>query len=167
MHAKKWILSAAQAATISAIAAIVGLGINGMRSDGLSLHADWSPDSRLAPATGESLLISFREAKAHFLDQSALFLDSRSPESFDRGHIRGAMNLSLDHLSEQYMGVVPQIPPDRLIITYCEGESCDLSAELARFLIEDGFSNVKILSDGWTIWQDQHLPIEEGLAPSQ
>jgi 3-mercaptopyruvate sulfurtransferase SseA len=46
------------------------------------------------------------------------------------------------------------------IITYCDGESCELSHELALFLKEMGFANVRVLVNGWTVWQQAGLPTE-------
>jgi len=164
MNDKKWILSAVQSVAILLIAAIAGFGANGVRSDSLPLGTDWSPAARLALASGESLLIPLDKAREHFMGQTAIFIDARPRDSFDEGHIEGALSLPLHDLHDRYMDVVARIPPDRLIITYCDGESCLLSEELARFLIEDGFKNVKVLADGWTVWRDRQLPIGEETA---
>ena len=47
-----------------------------------------------------------------------------------------------------------------LVIT--DGESCDLSHELALFFKEMGFENVRVLVNGWTVWQQAGLPTETG-----
>lgn len=48
------------------------------------------------------------------------------------------------------------------IVTYCDGESCDLSHELALFLKEMGFENVRVLVNGWSVWQQAGLPTDAG-----
>jgi 3-mercaptopyruvate sulfurtransferase SseA len=48
------------------------------------------------------------------------------------------------------------------LITYCDGESCDLSHELALFLKEMGFENVRVLVNGWSVWQQAGLPFQTG-----
>jgi 3-mercaptopyruvate sulfurtransferase SseA len=60
------------------------------------------------------------------------------------------------------------VPPDSLIIAYCDGESCTLSKELAFELAARGYSHVRVLVNGWSVWQDANLPVEagEGAAPS-
>jgi 3-mercaptopyruvate sulfurtransferase SseA len=44
------------------------------------------------------------------------------------------------------------------IITYCDGERCPLSRELAEALRVEGVENVRELRNGWTLWQEQGLP---------
>ncbi len=160
MKNNTWYRSSLQCGAILLLAATAGLGINSLRTDGLSLSTDWSPAARMALASGENLLIPLEEAKDHFLARTALYLDARPKDTYDQGHIKGALNLPLEDLDDRYTDVVAHIPTDKLIITYCEGITCDLSEELARFLREDGFENVKVLADGWTVWRNAHLPVE-------
>ena len=47
------------------------------------------------------------------------------------------------------------------IITYCDGENCELSHNLAKFLLDMGFTNVRILVNGWSKWQNADLPVEK------
>ena len=56
------------------------------------------------------------------------------------------------------MKMADRIDGSEMIITYCDGESCDLSHELALFLKEMGYDNVRILVNGWTVWQHAGLP---------
>jgi len=65
-----------------------------------------------------------------------------------------------DWSTEGRMTAVDGMSNDTLIITYCDGENCDLSHELAIFLRDMGFPNVKVLVNGWTVWQEMNLPVE-------
>lgn len=49
---------------------------------------------------------------------------------------------------------------DAVIITYCDGDTCNLSKELALLLENLGFSKVRVLVNGWTVWQNAGLPVE-------
>ena len=49
-----------------------------------------------------------------------------------------------------------------MIITFCDGQSCRLSHELALFLREMGYENVRVLVNGWTLWQQAGLPVSAG-----
>jgi len=60
------------------------------------------------------------------------------------------------------MGVTEDISPDTPIITYCDGEICELSHNLAIFLRDMGFRNVRILVNGWALWKEEGLPIASG-----
>jgi len=59
------------------------------------------------------------------------------------------------------MKVTEDISTDTPIITYCDGETCNLSLDVANVLIDMGFSHVRILVNGWTKWQEYDLPIEK------
>ncbi|MEJ2658258.1 MAG: rhodanese-like domain-containing protein, partial [Desulfobacterales bacterium] len=61
---------------------------------------------------------------------------------------------------QSFTAVTKNIPADATIITYCDGETCELSHHLANFLIDAGFNNVRILVNGWTKWKNADLPIE-------
>jgi rhodanese-related sulfurtransferase len=153
-----------QIGAILVIATLLGFLVNQFRPSPLPLDSVWSPAARLATTSGESLLVPLEEAKEHFFNQTAVFLDARSPDSYGEGHIEGAISLPFDRLEERFIDVAMRIPPEILIITYCDVENCSLSDKLARFLIEDGFSNVKVLVNGWTVWNYHRLPIETGMA---
>jgi 3-mercaptopyruvate sulfurtransferase SseA len=58
------------------------------------------------------------------------------------------------------MDATADMANDALVITYCDGDSCNLSKDLALFMENLGFSKVLVLVNGWTLWQDAGLPIE-------
>ncbi|MBW1711567.1 MAG: rhodanese-like domain-containing protein, partial [Deltaproteobacteria bacterium] len=88
--------------------------------------------------------------------------DARSSEVFKQGHIAGARNLPWEAFDKRFDEILSAITPERDTITYCDGESCNLSHELAITLKAMGFSKVKVLVNGWTVWQEAGLPIESG-----
>ncbi|MGA2404780.1 MAG: rhodanese-like domain-containing protein, partial [Syntrophobacteraceae bacterium] len=105
-------------------------------------------------------VVSIEEARALFLTNGAVFVDARPEEAYRSGHIQGALNLPPDSIEEWLHGAGAQIPPDSLIITYCDGESCTLSKEAALQLSGKGYSHVRVLVNGWSAWQDAGLPTE-------
>ncbi len=131
-----------------------------VRTDSIPVIADWSTESRQISDSNKSLTIPISQAKELFKNDSAIFLDARDENSFDQGHIKGAKNLPWHAVDEYFMKIAKELPKDGLIITYCDGETCNLSHELSLFLNEMGFSNVKVLVNGWTIWQEMNLPVE-------
>ena len=48
-------------------------------------------------------------------ESKAVFVDVRSKDSYDAGHIKGAINIPLSEL----MGRLRELPPRKFIITYC------------------------------------------------
>ena len=142
------------------LSVVIGLSVNAIRSKGIPVIGDWSTEDRLSSDDGSSLVISIVEAKAAFNENRAVFLDARDKGLFEQGRIKGAKSLPWHSVDDHFIDIVEGIVNDTLIITYCDGETCDLSHKLALFLKEMGFSNVKILVNGWTVWQEMNLPVE-------
>jgi rhodanese-related sulfurtransferase len=134
--------------------------VNQVRSDSIPLLGDWSPEARITLKFGKNILIPFEEAKDKFLTGSAVFLDARTPELYLNGHIHGARNLPLAEFDQLADKVFMEFPEDTLFVTYCDGEDCVLSAELALKLKEIGYENVRVLHNGWSLWKSHHLPFQ-------
>ncbi len=165
--ARTWFNIIWQGGAILLLAVAVGLAVNQLRPGGLPLAADWSPAAQLMLDNGGSLEISLEEAETLFFARAALFLDARSPDLFGEGHIEGAHNLPWEEFGRYLPKVMAGVSPDRPIITYCDGEGCGLSKELATALLGQGYNNVRVLANGWTLWLENGLPTEAISAGSQ
>ena len=64
-------------------------------------------------------------------------------------------------MDEWLNNILMKEEPDRLIITYCDGQHCPLALRLAQELHRAGFENVYYLPDGWKKWQDHNMPTEK------
>lgn len=137
------------------IAVAIGLGFNHFRSNRLPLVCKWSEQQ-----TQSESVVSITEAARLFQQNKAVFLDARPVEFYDKGHIKGALSLPWQMVDEKSMEVMDKIPPDGTIITYCDGPACDLSHMLAKFMKDMGFEDVRVLVNGWTLWQQHKLPVE-------
>jgi len=116
----------------------LSLGINHFRRDTLPLLGDWSPKARLSDLkTAEEPVVSLDEARALFLTGARSSLTPGRTRLPGRSH-PGALNLPTSNFEENFSQVMPDIPPDSLLITYCDGESCDLSKEVAMELSGEG-----------------------------
>jgi rhodanese-related sulfurtransferase len=149
-----------QGGSLLLLAIAVALSVNHLRPGGLPLVADWSPEAQLRLDSGESLAVSLDEAEMLFFSRSALFLDARSHDQFAEGHIEGALSLPWEDFDEDFARVLNGIPPETPLVTYCDGESCASSKELAMALLVKGYSNVRVLVNGWSVWQERSLPVE-------
>ena len=144
-----------------ALACLIGLAVNQVRPDGIVLVGDWSQDARFSDAAGDSLVVSLETAEQLFRQERALFVDARPKSQYDEGHIRGALSIPWQEKDRYFIEMVEHLEGPHTIITYCDGESCDLSHELALFLQEMGFENVRVLVNGWTVWQQAGLPTDK------
>ena len=172
-----------QSISTGIISIIIALLINFINPQGIPLIGDYSKEAKLrkletkkqgylvetkkddaGQSSGEQEFdlksdISLYEAYDHFKKGSAIFLDSREESEFNEGHIMGAINIPAEKI-EEYKYVLQEIPPKMKLITYCEGTDCDLSIELADYLLDNGFFNVEIFFGGWLDWQKAGYPSE-------
>lgn len=113
-----------------------------------------SDDFQSALASSES--VSRDEAQA--TRKRAVLLDVRPQYEFESGHLKGAVNIPLDELTDR----LDELPRDRKIIAYCRGEYCTLAYEAVDLLLAEGFDVVR-LEGGWPEWQSEGRPVELAL----
>ena len=111
-----------------------------------------------APAGGE---ISLQDAAVLFAAGQAVFVDAREAQTYAEGHVQGALSLPLFSFAQEFPALRGRLE-GRTIITYCDGERCSLSSDLAEALRAQGLANVYELRNGWTLWQEQGLPTATG-----
>lgn len=109
---------------------------------------------------GDPPTLKLSEAFDLWASKTYVFIDAREPEEYQHGHIEGAINLPFETLDEYKESVLPTIPKDTLIVTYCSGSECDASLMLARYMVgQAGYKDVKIFFGGWAQWNKMKLPI--------
>ena len=86
-----------------------------------------------------------------------IVLDARTPESYARGHVPGAINLPHGTIDSS---TTASLPRDKVIVTYCDGVFCNASTKAAAKLTALGFK-VKEMVDGMEGWRKEGYPIEE------
>jgi rhodanese-related sulfurtransferase len=150
-----------QVPLLMVMACLVALATNHWRGTPLPLIGDWSVKARFTENNGENLVIPLDEAKQLFQRKAAKFVDARPQSQYMDGHISGALSLPLEDVANAFTDIAAQLEDNGLIITYCDGETCELSHDLALFLKDMGFGNVRTLVNGWTVWQEAGLPTEK------
>lgn len=129
-----------------------------------------TPSHRKGSPPGEEAAASFPRlsligAKARFDKKSAAFVDARSPEEYEKGHIPGAYSLHAEEFETFAPQVLPFLRPDQEIIAYCSGTSCELSLHLAEKLQAAGYTNVKVFFGGFPEWEKAGYPVTKGAQP--
>ena len=162
-----WKRAAWQIPVLVIMSAAVALAVNALRADRQPLVGDFSVAARITTATGERMDISLNEAEKLFFTDAAVFIDARPEEDYARGHIQNARCLPWQEVDLRFMGVTEALDLKMPIVTYCDGEKCELSHNLALFLRDAGFLNTRVLVNGWTLWQQAGLPVESGMPPAQ
>ncbi len=86
---------------------------------------------------------------------SALLIDLRSSDEFNKGHIANSLNMPHD----DFKNYSHQIPPDldKPIVLICSmGRQ---SGNIGESLRKDKYTNINILSGGIMTWQQDGLPL--------
>ncbi len=158
--------------TLLAVSAVVGISAQAILPNGIGLITEITvigddstgvavPSVSINPSGDDESAsnISLSNAYSAYENNSALFFDARSPEEFNAGHIRGAINLPA-HAFMDSLQYLESLNFDGHIITYCDGEDCNASIDLAADLKMMGFSKVNFFFGGWLEWRDAGYPIE-------
>jgi rhodanese-related sulfurtransferase len=152
-----------RACAILALSSVLALAVNALRPDGLPL-VRLAPPSVIAAEAG-SPYISLQDAALLHLSGRAVFLDARSVGEYVAGHVKGALSVPLEDYAQLAAGVKAAAGGKETIVTYCDGENCALSEDLADQLRQDGLANVRVLKNGWSLWQNEKLPVASGPNP--
>ena len=173
---------------ITFISVVIALIYNHFNPNGLKLIRevrilDWESDSLSSFSNKDSLVSattridsiitdnkigiieSFKEPKAIKIDfayklfkQGIQFIDSRSPEEFSEGHIKGAINIPF-YGSENYSDVIAEFNKSEIIVIYCRSKECDESTLAGNELFEMGFKRVYVFIGGYDEWTKNNFPI--------
>ncbi|MEU4390212.1 rhodanese-like domain-containing protein [Kribbella sp. NPDC023855] len=85
-----------------------------------------------------------------------VLVDSRSQESWDQGHVPGAIHLPTREIAERAAAVVPAGTP---VVTYCWGPGCNGGTRAALEFAKLGYP-VKEMIGGMEYWTREGLPVE-------
>ena len=86
-------------------------------------------------------------------------LDARTPDSYGRGHVPGAVNLPYRKIDASTTAFITK---DNVVVTYCDGVFCNASSKAAARLAALGF-RVKEMLDGMDGWKREGYPVEESV----
>ncbi|MEV5144803.1 rhodanese-like domain-containing protein [Streptomyces sp. NPDC052727] len=138
--------------------------------------ASENPVLRVAPAAPAEAAAYFRASLAFHADVSDVaaalaaggdpgfvVVDSRSTESWDQGHIPGAVHLPTALIPEQ---AAQLLDPDVPVVTYCWGPGCNGATRAALALAELGHQ-VKELLGGFEYWAREGFPYETWQGPAR
>ena len=105
------------------------------------------PFDRLTPAEVEDRLST----------NSTLILDVREPHELRMdGRIAGATHIPMNNLPDR----LAELPADAEIVVYCAHGHRSMT--VAKWLVSQGYTNVKDLSGGLAAWIASGHPVERG-----
>lgn len=105
------------------------------------------------------------EAAKQLFDENVLFIDARENSEFREGHIKGATNIPyksfLESTNEQKLETMKNISKEKIIVSYCSSDSCEISIDNAYEMAKIGYNDVKIFLGGYKEWKNKDYPIEK------
>ncbi|MFF8972640.1 rhodanese-like domain-containing protein [Streptomyces sp. NPDC014995] len=135
-----------------------------------------NPVLRVAPAAPAEAAAHFRACLVFHADVSDVaaalaaggdpgfaVLDSRSTESWDQGHIPGAVHLPTSLIPEQAEQLLDKDVP---VVTYCWGPGCNGATRAALALAELGY-RVKEMLGGFEYWVREGFAFDTGEGPER
>lgn len=101
--------------------------------------------------------ISREEAMKLVKADKAVFVDVRSKQSYDAGHIKGALSIPGSQLATR----LKELPYGKMVITYCACVEEHSAAVAVVNLNNHGIRNAAALVGGWNEWTALGLPVEK------
>ncbi|MEM7294428.1 MAG: rhodanese-like domain-containing protein [Pseudomonadota bacterium] len=112
------------------------------------------------PITDPARFISAVEVLTKLESNEAQWVfDARSKHSYDELRIAGAMSFPYEQFDEADLAAVKGLEKDSPIVTYC-GCPHFLAGLVADQIVAFGYTNVKVLHEGFFHWRDNSFPVE-------
>ena len=149
------------------LSAGLGLAVNAGRPSGLPLIQDWNKTLKERAAERNSagiVMMDLDEFSRTYKNQDAVVIDARSHDFYSMEHIPGALNLPLEKADDLLPKILADIPPQKIIITYCDSATCEKGRELAEKLVGHGWGRAAVFIGGMMEWLDAGLPVSSGEA---
>ncbi|MFA5015465.1 MAG: rhodanese-like domain-containing protein [Actinomycetota bacterium] len=139
---------------------LFGFGILGNKK--IASSSGESEVEEAAEVNNESLdIVSMTVDEAYEAYNSGedyIFLDVRSEDEYNSGHIEGAVFITISELK----GRLDELTKDKPIIAYCNGSTCGRSERAAEILLENGFGEVyNMAGRGIDEWIEKGYPSEQ------
>ena len=148
-------------------AIITSLAVNYFSPAGIALVGQWDTSQGVITANEKNdTVLNDLEigdatlAKKLYDSQKFIFVDARSRDDYDEAHIKGAVSLPVGQFDEKIEAFLEQYPPEKAIITYCSGRTCEDSHRLAQLLLAFGYTEINVFIDGYPGWKAEGYAIE-------
>jgi rhodanese-related sulfurtransferase len=92
--------------------------------------------------------ITLDQIQNHMRNNTAVLIDARSPESFARGHLRGAINVPSGQIETFVSQIKKNVSEDELIIIYCASSTCG-AGTWSMNTSGQGYTNMRVYKPGW------------------
>ncbi len=158
-------------ATVAALGATVafaqykvpssGTGHIGLPQQGNSGPLQITTANQQPQSISQAPRIGRAEAQKLVKSGKAVYIDVRPRETYDKGHLPGALSIP----GSQLLYRLQELPPKKMLITYCACVEEHTAAVAVLNLEAHNIKNAAALTGGWNDWKAAGLPIEVTGAP--
>lgn len=156
-----------QMAIIVCVGALLGLGFNQCRSQetkvALMDTSVFVEEELTDEAVTQELVglnpITPDTAYAKSKLKPVVFVDSRHPIEFGKGHIKDAVNVPYEDFMDYMDEFLNAYPPETILIVYCDGKNCEQSEHLGQELVYAGYETVYYMEPNWLNWLNSGKPV--------
>lgn len=99
--------------------------------------------------------IEISELASVIEESNPIIVDSRFRHDFARRSIPNAINLPVDIGLGEFRSRTSQLQRGRPVIVFCQSKECHFSSIVAAMLSGEGFTDVRILGEGYVGWRKQ------------
>jgi len=137
------------------LSVILGIARNVIFSGGIDLSVS---DTSTISSDSLSLEISLEDGYQLYR-QDITFIDARSAERYQIGHIPEAVSLPATASFQQQMMIAQSMDTSQTYVLYCNDEHCTLANEIYEFMRVSGFNNLHIMFEGYDGWLEAGYPV--------
>ena len=149
------------------VSVIVAFIVNFISPAGIAVVGQWDTTEGVITARAKNDVVAGKleiedpvQAKQIYDSGNVLFVDARTRDDYDEGHIPGAASLPVGQFDEHINAFLDRHDIERPIVTYCSGRTCEDSHFLAQLLMDFGYRDVKVFIDGYPGWEAEGYPVE-------
>ena len=149
------------------VSVTVAFIVNYFSPAGIAMVGQWDTTTGVITAKAQNDVVSGKLeiedvilVKKIFDNGNALFVDARTRDDYDDGHIPGAVSLPIGQFDEMIDPFLDQYDVEQPIVAYCSGRTCEDSHNLAQLLLDLGYSDVKVFIDGYPGWEAKGYPVK-------
>jgi rhodanese-related sulfurtransferase len=149
------------------VSIIAAFAVNYFSPAGIDMVGQWDTSQGVITANEKNDIVlndleigDVNLAKKLYDSQKFIFIDARSRDDYDEAHIKGAISFPVGQFDEKIEVFLEQYSPEKAIIIYCSGRTCEDSHKLAQLLLAFGYTQINVFIDGYPGWKAEGYPIE-------
>lgn len=98
-------------------------------------------------------------AYAKMKAKPVLFVDSRHPIEYNKGHIKDAVNVPNEFFMDYMDSFLNEYPFETILVVYCDGKNCEQARRLGEELVFAGYITVYYMEPSWLAWLNGGKPV--------